>query len=233
VAVTKKLKDLKIKSVSLVSNKARPVNQYSKLTFVKSKKEEKNMTFQEFMEAAYKKFGYGNTPSVDTPALDVTKAEVSDQKADTLPEFVTKAEFDTQLKTLGDKIDKLTDVLTKGAEVEKAEKENTGKFIADFAEMYKQDREALKAEIAEEIVKAKRAISPVQEQPSLEELVKKSLHPDSLFGFGNKTDKVMEGIVNKGITDGKYKVNSQPMPVNSALQAFRDLMNCNMTTGGI
>jgi len=232
VAVTKKLKDLKIKSISLVSNKSRPVNQYSKLTFVKSKKEEKNMTFQEFMEAAYKKFGYGNTPSADTPAT-IAKAEVSDQKADPLPEFVTKAEFDTQLKTLGDKIDKLTDVLTKGAEVEKAEKENTGKFIADFAEMYKQDREALKAEIAEEIVKAKRAVSPVQEQPSLEELVKKSLHPDSLFGFSNKTGKVMEGIVNKGITDGKYKVNSQPMPVNSALQAFRDLMNCNMTTGGI
>lgn len=226
-----KLKDLKIKSVSLVSNKSRPVHQDSKLIFVKSEalaKEEKRMTFEEFMKTAYDKF-MGKSAVPELPAI----TEKAEQKTEDPPvDFVTKAEFDTQIKSLGDKIDTLVNTLTKSSEVQKSEKESLGTFIQGFAEAYKADQEALKATINDQIEKAKRASSPLVEAPSLDDIIKKALDPANMLRTGHEGNSHVNAIVEKGIKEGRLKEKAQPAIQNSAYEAIRELMGCN-GQGGI
>lgn len=220
MVMVKKLKDLKIKSISLVSKKSRPVNQYSKLTFVKSEKEEKDMTFEEFMKAASAMFG-GKAP-VETPAIETVKAEEIPA-----PDFVTKAEIETQFNDINTKIDKLTELLTTSTVEKSTSNEKIGEFITGFSEAYKQDRDALKAEITEEIAKAKRAISPVADQVSLQEIVQKAMNPISALGLNKESGHAIQEIINKGIGEGRMKQIAPPNLYNSSLEAIRQLQGCN------
>lgn len=231
-----KLKDLKVKSVSLVSNKSRPVNQYSKLTFVKSKEEEeseldkvekKKPVMEDFFKSMFNYFT-GKTENVELPAI-TEKAEKTDEEKPA--EFVTKAEFETQFKSLGDKIDSLAGLLTKSSEVQKSEKESLGTFIQGFAEAYKADQEALKAIINEQIEKAKRAESPLVDQPSLDDIIKKALDPMNSIRTGHTGSEHVNAIVEKGIKDGRFKEKTVPAIQNSAYEALREIMGCNNQGG--
>lgn len=231
-----KLKDLKVKSVSLVSNKSRPVNQYSKLTFVKSKEEEeseldkvekKKPVMEDFFKSMFNYFT-GKTENVELPAI-TEKAEKADEEKPA--EFVTKAEFETQFKSLGDKIDSLAGLLTKSSEVQKSEKESLGTFIQGFAEAYKADQEALKAIINEQIEKAKRAESPLVDQPSLDDIIKKALDPMNSIRTGHTGSEHVNAIVEKGIKEGRFKEKTVPAIQNSAYEALRELMGCNNQGG--
>lgn len=231
-----KLKDLKVKSVSLVSNKSRPVNQYSKLTFVKSKEEEeseldkvekKKPVMEDFFKSMFNYFT-GKTENVELPAI-TEKAEKADEEKPA--EFVTKAEFETQFKSLGDKIDSLAGLLTKSSEVQKSEKESLGTFIQGFAEAYKADQEALKAIINEQIEKAKRAESPLVDQPSLDDIIKKALDPMNSIRTGHTGSEHVNAIVEKGIKDGRFKEKTVPAIQNSAYEALREIMGCNNQGG--
>jgi len=231
-----KLKDLKVKSVSLVSNKSRPVNQYSKLTFVKSKEEEeseldkvkkKKPAMEDFFKSMFNYFT-GKTENVELPAI-TEKAEKADEEKPA--EFVTKAEFETQFKSLGDKIDSLAGLLTKSSEVQKSEKESLGTFIQGFAEAYKADQEALKAIINEQIEKAKRAESPLVDQPSLDDIIKKALDPMNSIRTGHTGSEHVNAIVEKGIKEGRFKEKTVPAIQNSAYEALRELMGCNNQGG--
>lgn len=231
-----KLKDLKVKSVSLVSNKSRPVNQYSKLTFVKSKEEEeseldkvekKKPVMEDFFKSMFNYFT-GKTENVELPAI-TEKAEKTDEEKPA--EFVTKAEFETQFKSLGDKIDSLAGLLTKSSEVQKSEKESLGTFIQGFAEAYKADQEALKAIINEQIEKAKRAESPLVDQPSLDDIIKKALDPMNSIRTGHTGSEHVNAIVEKGIKEGRFKEKTVPAIQNSAYEALRELMGCNNQGG--
>lgn len=234
-----KLKDLKVKSVSLVSNKSRPVNQYSKLTFVKSeakeeneldKVEKKKPAMEDFFKSMFNYFT-GKTENVELPELPAIteKAEKTDEEKPA--EFVTKAEFETQFKSLGDKIDSLAGLLTKSSEVQKSEKESLGTFIQGFAEAYKADQEALKAIINEQIEKAKRAESPLVDQPSLDDIIKKALDPMNSIRTGHTGSEHVNAIVEKGIKEGRFKEKTVPAIQNSAYEALRELMGCNNQGG--
>lgn len=231
-----KLKDLKVKSVSLVSNKSRPVNQYSKLTFVKSKEEEeseldkvekKKPVMEDFFKSMFNYFT-GKTENVELPAITEKAEKTNEEKP---AEFVTKAEFETQFKSLGDKIDSLTGLLTKSSEVQKSEKESLGTFIQGFAEAYKADQEALKAIINEQIEKAKRAESPLVDQPSLDDIIKKALDPMNSIRTGHAGSEHVNAIVEKGIKEGRFKEKTVPAIQNSAYEALRELMGCNNQGG--
>jgi len=228
----RKLKNLKVQFVSLISEKARPVNQHSKLTFVKSEKEEKDMTFEEFMKAASAMFGgkapveapsamFGGKAPVEAPAIETGKTEVIPA-----PDFVTKAEIETQFNDINTKIDKLTELLTTSTVEKSTSNEKIGEFITGFSEAYKQDRDALKAEITEEIAKAKRATSPVVDQVSLQEIIQKAMNPISALGLNKESGHAIQEIINKGIGEGRMKQIAPPNLYNSSLDAIRKLQGC-------
>ena len=214
-----KLKDLNIKSISLVSKKARPVHQDSKILMIKAK-EEKRVDFYEFMKTQYEKFM--GSPLPDAP-VNTQKAET--QKEEKAPEFVSKSEFNDCIKGLGDKIDKLADIVSKSTTVEKAEKETMGTFIQQFAEAYKNDQETLKASINESIEKAKRAVSPILEQPSIEDMIKSVLNPVNMMGSNKTNSSFVADIVEKGVKAGTYTRIPQQKLQNSAFEAFKDIVN--------
>jgi chorismate mutase len=219
MVMVRKLKNLKVEFISLISKKARPINQHSKLTFVKSEKEEKDMTFEEFMKAATAMFG--SKAPVEAPAIETVKAEVIPA-----PDFVTKAEIETQFNDINTKIDKLTELLTTSTVEKSTSNEKIGEFITGFSEAYRQDREALKAEITEEIAKAKRATSPVVDQVSLQEIVQKAMNPISALGLNKESGHAIQEIINKGIGEGRMKQIAPPNLYNSSLDAIRKLQGC-------
>lgn len=178
------------------------------------------MTLEEFMKAASAMFG-GKAP-VETPAIETVKAEEIPA-----PDFVTKAEIETQFNDINTKIDKLTELLTTSTVEKSTSNEKIGEFITGFSEAYKQDRDALKAEITEEIAKAKRAISPVADQVSLQEIVQKAMNPISALGLNKESGHAIQEIINKGIGEGRMKQIAPPNLYNSSLEAIRQLQGCN------
>lgn len=202
---SKKLTDLEIEAVSLVSNKARPVNSKAKITFVKAEKEVKGDLFMS-MKNLFEKY-MGKKTEVDKAETEIEKAEVP------TVEFATKDEVSTLLKAI--------ETLTEEVKTMKSSNDISG-FVSDFSKAYQEDRNSFKVEIAEEIAKAKRANPPVSNQPSLEDLVKSFNHPDQLFRNGTQGNTV-DRIIAEGVQKGTIKMVDEPKATNSFAEVFKQL----------
>lgn len=202
--ITKKLTDLEIEAVSLISNKARPVNQKAKITFVKA--EAKGDLFMSMKNLFEKYLGKKEAETVET---EVEKAETP------VVEYATKDEVSTLLKAI--------ETLTEEVKTMKSSNDISG-FVSEFSKAYQEDTGKFKAEIAAEIAKAKRANSPVANQPSLEDLVKSFTAPDRMFHMGEQGN-LMNDIIKQGVEKGTLKLNTEPKATNSFQEAFREFAN--------
>lgn len=199
--ITKKLTDLEIEAVSLVSNKARPVNKKAKITFVKADtKGDLLMSMKNLFEK------YLGKKEAEVVEAEVEKAEAP------IVEYATKDEVATLLKAI--------ETLTEEVKTMKSSSDISG-FVAEFSKAYQEDTGKFKAEIAAEIAKAKRANSPVANQPSLEDLVKSYSTPDAMF----RTEKgsLMNQIISEGVQKGTLKTIGEQTEVNSFHEAFKQL----------
>lgn len=202
----KKLTDLEIEAVSLVSNKARPVNSKAKITFVKAEEKETKGDLLMSMKSLFEKY-MGKKAEVEAVETEVEKAEVSSV------EFATKDEVSTLLKAI--------ETLTEEVKSMKSSNDLTG-FVSEFSKAYQEDRNTFKMEIAEEIAKAKRANSPVADQPSLEDLVKSFNKPDQMFRTGTQGNLV-DQIISEGVKKGTLKMVDEQRETNSFQEVFKQL----------
>lgn len=201
--MAKRLKDLRIKSISLVSDKAKPVNQEARIAFIKSNEINKEDTIVDKEEMnLFEKF----------KSLFVEKAtEKAPEKVETEPiviDAVTKGEMDAF------KVEIANEFKTLKAEIVEC--------VQNIAKAVKDTNEAMKNEMQAEIMKAKRAVSPVTEQPSLDELLKASLNPDNMFNT-NRGD-MMNKLIEKGVKDNTLVYNNKQTATDSYSQAFNMLM---------
>lgn len=201
--MAKRLKDLRIKSISLVSDKAKPVNQEARIAFIKSNEINKEDTIVDKEEMnLFEKF----------KSLFVEKAtEKAPEKVETEPiviDAVTKGEMDTFKAEIANEFKTL--------------KAEIVECVQNIAKAVKDTNESMKNEMQTEIMKAKRAVSPVAEQPSLDELLKASLNPDNMFNT-NRGD-IMNKLIEKGVKDNTLVYNNKQTATDSYSQAFNMLM---------
>jgi len=223
------LSDLKIKSISMVKKGSKPVNHKAKSLFVKMEKDNElkggngTMGLLGFL----KQF----KPELEKAIEEVEKSEtVSDVKPEAEVQFVTKAEFTEKMDKMESFMKDIKDTFVQKATAEKETTTAFNNFITEFATAYKKDTEDMKASFAKAMADFKReqsdkANQAFSSQLSPEDLLVKANDVNSIFN--SEPGQLVSNLIEKGATDGKYKVDVPPSGKSSFQQVFID-----MQTGG-
>ena len=218
------LKDLRIKSISMVKKGSKPVNNKAKSLFVKSEKDN--------MKGGNEKMGLMDILKKFKPELEkaIDEVEKSETVTKTEPEaelqFVTKAEFADRMNAMENLMKDIKDTFVQKATSEKESASVLGNFISEFTTAYTKDTEEMKSTFAKAIADFKREQSDKANQGfanqfSPEELLKKANNVDNIFN--SVPGQYVNQLVEKGVANGSYKADTPPSGKSSFEQVFIDM----------